>query len=89
MLEIKKFNEHISYFNVPYKDIYVGIYVIKTPDGAVLFDTAANDADVDHYIVPALEQLRCELQAPCIDKPTFGSRVLAEQLYSIIVQGIK
>ena len=57
MLEIKTFNEHISYFNVPYKDIYVGIYVIKTDDGAVLFDTAANDFDVDNYIVPALEQL--------------------------------
>ena len=57
MLEIKDFNEHISYFNVPYKDIYVGIYVIKTHDGAVLFDTAANDADVDGYIVPALERL--------------------------------
>ena len=57
MLELKTFNEHISYFNVPYKDIYVGIYVIKTDDGAVLFDTAANDFDVDNYIVPALEQL--------------------------------
>ena len=57
MLEIKKFNEHISYFNVPYKDIYVGIYVIKTDDGAVLFDAAATDFDVDNYIAPALEQL--------------------------------
>jgi len=61
MLEIKTFNEHISYFNVPYKDIYVGIYVIKTPDGAVLFDTAAGDADVDNYIAPALEQLGVKL----------------------------
>jgi glyoxylase-like metal-dependent hydrolase (beta-lactamase superfamily II) len=61
MLEIKEFNRHISYFNVPYKDIYVGIYVIKTAGGAVLFDTAANDADVDGYIVPALEQLGMKL----------------------------
>jgi glyoxylase-like metal-dependent hydrolase (beta-lactamase superfamily II) len=61
MLEIKEFNQHISYFNVPYKDIYVGIYVIKTAGGAVLFDTAANDADVDGYIVPALEQLGVQL----------------------------
>lgn len=61
MLEIKKFNEHISYFNVPYKDIYVGIYVIQFDGGAVLFDTAANDADVDGYIVPALEQLGVKL----------------------------
>lgn len=61
MLEIMDFNEHISYFNVPYKDIYVGIYVIRTDSGAVLFDTAANDADVDNYIVPALEQLNVKL----------------------------
>ena len=57
MLEIKKFNEHISYFNVPYKDIFVGIYVICFDGGAVLFDTAANDWDVDNYIAPALDQL--------------------------------
>ena len=57
MLEIKNFNKHISYFNVPYKDIYVGIYVIKLEGGAVLFDTAANAFDVDNYIAPALEQL--------------------------------
>ena len=57
MLEIKEFNEHISYFNVPYKDIYVGIYVINADDGVVLFDAAATDADVDGYIAPALEQL--------------------------------
>ena len=31
-------------------------------------------------LVPALEQLRCELQAPCIDKPTFGSVELAQAL---------
>ncbi len=31
-------------------------------------------------LVPALETLRAEMGAPCIDKPTFGSRVLAEQL---------
>lgn len=61
MLEIRKFNEHIHYFNVPYKDIYVGIYVIETDGGAVLFDTAANDADVDTYIAPALEQLGVKL----------------------------
>lgn len=61
MLEIKKFNEHISYFNVPYKDIFVGIYVIRFDGGAVLFDTAANHWDVDNYIAPALDQLGVKL----------------------------
>ena len=31
-------------------------------------------------LVPALEALRAEKNAPCIDKPTFGSHVLAEQM---------
>ncbi len=31
-------------------------------------------------LVPALEALRLEKNAPCIDKPTFGSHVLAAQM---------
>lgn len=57
MLKIEALNEHISYFKVPYKDIFVGIYVLRHPDGAILFDAAGEDADIDNYIVPALEQL--------------------------------
>ena len=58
MVDIKKLNEDISYFKVPYKDIFVAIYVIRTEKGAVLFDTAACDEDVETYIRPALEELR-------------------------------
>lgn len=61
MLKLEKLNDFISYFNVPYKDIYVGIYVIRTDEGAVLFDTAATAFDVDNYIVPALKQLDAKL----------------------------
>lgn len=57
MLKIEKINEHISCFNVPYKDIYVGIYVIRFDGGAILFDAAATDQDVDDYIAPAMAQL--------------------------------
>lgn len=57
MLKIETLNEYISYFKVPYKDIFVGIYVLRHPNGAILFDTAATPEDVDGYIVPALEQL--------------------------------
>lgn len=57
MLEITAVTDHIYNFKVPYKDIFVGIYVIRHPEGAVLFDAAGCDADVDAYIQPALAQL--------------------------------
>lgn len=57
MVTIENVNDHISYFKVPYKDIFVGIYVLQTEKGALLFDAAATDWDVDNYIRPALEQL--------------------------------
>ena len=57
MLKIEALNQHISYFKVPYQDIFVGIYILRHPDGAILFDAAGEDGDIDNYIVPALEQL--------------------------------
>ena len=60
MIEITKITEDIFRFDVPYKDIFVGVFVLKAPGGAVLFDAAATDEDVDNYIVPALEQLGVE-----------------------------
>lgn len=60
MIELQKINDHICYFKVPYKDIFVGIYILRTEKGTVLFDTAACDEDVDNYIVPALQQLSVE-----------------------------
>lgn len=57
MIAIEKLNDSIHYFKVPYKDIFVGIYVIETDKGVVLFDTASCDDDVDNWIVPALAQL--------------------------------
>ncbi len=58
MVEIEKLNRNIVYFKVPYKDIFVAIYVIRTEKGTVLFDTAACDADVEGYILPALQELQ-------------------------------
>lgn len=60
MIEIQQITEHISCFKVPYKDIFVGIYILRTEKGAVLFDAAGCDADVDDYILPALQQLGVE-----------------------------
>lgn len=60
MIEPRQITDHISCFKVPYKDIFVGIYILRTEKGTVLFDTAACDADVDNYIAPALQQLGVE-----------------------------
>lgn len=57
MIDIQKLNDHICYFKVPYKDIFVSIYVLRTEKGVVLFDAAACDEDVDQWILPAMEQL--------------------------------
>lgn len=57
MIEIQTITNNISCFKVPYKDIFVAIYVLRTDTGTVLFDTAACDADVDNWIAPALQQL--------------------------------
>lgn len=57
MLKIETLNQHISYFHVPYKDIFVGIYILRSADSVILFDAAGEDADIDNYIVPALKQL--------------------------------
>lgn len=57
MLQIKTLNEHISYFTVPYKDIFTTVAVLRSEHGSILFDAAFKEADVEEYIMPALEQL--------------------------------
>jgi len=40
-----------------YKDIYTTVTIVKTPLGAVLFDTASYREDVEDTILPALKEL--------------------------------
>lgn len=56
-MEILKVNPWLDRIDVPYKDIYVALYILRTPSGVVLFDTGAKDTDVDDYIIPALDKL--------------------------------
>lgn len=41
---------------LPYKDIFTTVYLITTPKGAILFDTASYNEDVDYSIIPFLEE---------------------------------
>lgn len=42
---------------VPFEDIYTTVFIIKTPLGAVLLDTATYSSDIDGYVLPALTAL--------------------------------
>ena len=54
-MEITQVTEHIYRITPPYKDIFTTVCLVKTPQGAVMFDTASFDEDVDNYLVPFLE----------------------------------
>lgn len=42
---------------VPFETVYTSVFLIKTPQGGLLVDSATTDFDVDSYIVPALDEL--------------------------------
>lgn len=48
-------NENIGRLKIPFEDIFTTVFLIKTEEGAVLFDTATYPTDADEYIVPALK----------------------------------
>lgn len=60
MLQIKTLNEHISYFIIPYKDIFTTVAVLRSENGSILFDAAYKESNVEDYIMPALKQLGVE-----------------------------
>lgn len=56
-MEIMKINEHISRITVPYKDIFTTVCLVRTEQGALMFDAASYDEDTDTHLAPMLEQL--------------------------------
>lgn len=57
MTEYTAITPHIHRLVIPFLDIYTTVFVIETPDGALLFDTATYPEDADNYILPALREL--------------------------------
>lgn len=57
MDNITKVNENIYRLTVPYRDIYTTVLLIKTNDGAILFDAAATDEDAEKYIIPFVDKV--------------------------------
>lgn len=56
-MKYEKINENIYRIRIPYKDIFTSVYVIKTREGALVFDSATTEQDVREYIVPMLDEL--------------------------------
>ena len=52
-----KINDNLSYVTTSYKDIYTTVYLIKTDNGYMLFDTASFDSDVDEVLKPMLSEM--------------------------------
>lgn len=47
---------------VPFLDISTTIYIVKTDEGALLFDTATYPTDMDEYAFPVMEALGADLK---------------------------
>lgn len=57
MKRFERITENIYRITTPYKDIFTTVYLLIAKNGAILFDTASFDADVDDVLVPALAEL--------------------------------
>ena len=50
-------DRHIHYVTTAYKDIFTTVYALQTQEGAILFDAASFNSDIDEVIVPFLNGL--------------------------------
>ncbi|MBE6928698.1 MAG: MBL fold metallo-hydrolase [Ruminococcaceae bacterium] len=57
MLDITAITPDIHRVVVPFLDIFTTVFVVRTPAGALLFDTATYPEDADNYLIPALDEL--------------------------------
>lgn len=55
MDKIERINAHISCITTPYKDIFTTLCIVKTDEGALLFDTASFPEDIGKYVLPFLK----------------------------------
>lgn len=54
---VTKINDALWRLELPYKDIYTTVYVLRGEHGTILFDTADTQRDVEEGIVPMLEEI--------------------------------
>lgn len=54
MTHITNINENIFRIEIPYKDIYTTVYIVKTEAGVLFFDAASSDEDIETFVLPYL-----------------------------------
>lgn len=57
MVQIDKISETLHRLVIPYKDISTTVYLLKAPDGVIIFDTATTAEDIDAYVLPMLNEV--------------------------------
>ena len=57
MKHFEKITESIYRITTSYKDIFTTVYLLIAEKGAILFDAASFDEDIDEVLAPALAQM--------------------------------
>jgi glyoxylase-like metal-dependent hydrolase (beta-lactamase superfamily II) len=55
-----KITDDIFKISIPFENIFTSVFIIKTEDGAVIFDCGTYASDVDEYILPNVKALGLE-----------------------------
>ena len=65
MIDFTPITPAIHRLVIPFEDIFTTVFLVETPQGAVLFDTATYDRDAEEYILPALRAHGISAAALC------------------------
>jgi len=57
MFSLTEIFPDIHRLTIPFEDIYTTVFIIRTPQGDVLLDTATYAGDIDNYLLPSLIKL--------------------------------
>lgn len=55
-MSVERIQADISCITAPYKGIYTSVFLIRTPQGALLFDAASYESDIHEIVLPWLEE---------------------------------
>ena len=53
----EKINDNIYRLTLPFQDVFTSVFLIKSDEGAILFDTASYETDAENEIIPFLKEL--------------------------------
>ena len=57
---ITQLTTDIYRLQIPFSNIYTCMFLIRTPEGTVVYDTGTYGSDISNYLVPALQELGME-----------------------------